>query len=230
MPIGGRVGPLRAAEGTPGGICGRLRRFPTPNVHERIHAAAAAVVLSSGYEQASVQQICAAANVTHATFHEHFPGKLEVVLSAVEAFFDHMMADCRAAAAACASWPESVWAVMATLTDWGASEPAFARLALIEMEKAGQPAQELMDSLLDAFCIFLVPGYRLAGAQGHPVGALDTDIGSEILAMLREHVTQRSAQTLPTILPELARSALAPFLGEAETERFVAAKAAGERG
>lgn len=227
MPTGGRVGPLRAAEGAPGGIRGRLRRFPTPNVHERIHAAAAAVTVSSGYEHASVEEICAAAEVTPAVFHEHFPGKLEAVLSAVEVFFDHVMGDCRAAAATCASWPESVWAVLATLTDWGASEPAFAWLALIEMDKAGQPAQDLMDSLLDAFCIFLVPGYRLVSA---PVGSLDADVGAEVLAMLRDHVTQRSAQTLPTILPELARSALAPFLGRQEAERFVAAKAAGERG
>lgn len=230
MPIGGRLGPLRAAEGAPGGIRGKLRRFPTPNVHERIHAATATVVSARGYEQAGVEEICAKAEVTPTIFHEHFRGKDEAVLSAVEAFFDHIMADCWAATTRCADWPESVWAVLATLTDWGASEPALARLALVEMFAAGRPAGDLMDSLMDAFCVFLAPGYEMVDASRHPPGSLDGVVGSEILAMLREHLAHSSARTLPAIVPELTRGALAPFLGSTEAELFVAAKVAGERG
>jgi AcrR family transcriptional regulator len=229
MPIGGRVGPLRAAEGAHGGVRGRLRRFPTPNVHERIHAATADVVSARGYARAGVEEICAKAEVTPATFHEHFRGKDEAALSAVEALFDHIMADCWAASARFVDWPESVWAVLATLTDWGASEPALARLALVEMFEAGRPARDLMDSLMDAFCVFLAPGYELVDASRHPAGSLDAAVGSEMLAMLRGHLAHSSARTLPAIVPELTRSALAPFLGAAEAERFVAAKVAGER-
>ncbi len=229
MPIGGRPGPLLAAEGAHGGIRGKPRCFPTPNVHERIHAATAAAVTASGYAQASVEEICAGAEVTPAIFHEHFRGKPEAALSAVEALFDHIMADCWAAAEARIDWPESVWAVLATLTDWCASEPSFARLALVEMFEAGQPARDLMDSLMDAFCVFLAPGYELVDVSRHPVGSLDAAVGSEIFAMLRERLVHSSARTLPAIVPELTRSALAPFLGSTEAELFVAAKVAGKR-
>jgi AcrR family transcriptional regulator len=230
MPIGGRVGPLRAAEGAHGGIRGRPRRFPTPNVHERIHAATAAAVSAGGYAQAGVEEICARAEVTPTIFHEHFRGKDEATLSAVEAVFDHIMADCWAAAAECSDWPECVWAVLSTLTDWGACEPSFARLAVVEMFETGQAANDLMDSLMDAFCVFLAPGYELVDASRHPAGSLDGQVGSEILALLRAHLAQHSARTLPAIVPELALSALTPFLGSAEAELFVAAKVAGERG
>jgi AcrR family transcriptional regulator len=222
MAMRGRAGPLlRAAEGTFGGAAGRARRFPTPNNHERIHAATAAEVAAVGYDQARVESICAIAEISVETFHEHFPGKLEAVLSAAEAIADHTMADCRAAFAAAQNWPEAVWATSGVFTEWGACEPAFARLAFVEMDKAGSQAEELMDSLIDAFALFLAPGYRVAGEREIPVGSLDAEVGHKLLALLREHVLRESPQTLAGIAPELTRVALTPFLGEATATRFV---------
>lgn len=229
MSIAGRGGPLRAAEGVPGGIRGRRRRFPTPNAHERIHAATAAVVAAEGYERATVEAICAAAEISTQSFAEHFRGKLEATLSAVESAADHVMADCRAAFASAPGWPEAVWAATGVFTDWAACEPAFARLALVEMPKAGRPAQELMRSLIDAFALFLAPGYRLAGGLAIPPGSLDAAIGEAELALLREHVLRESPETLPAIAPELASAALAPFLGARGAQRFVAERVAAEQ-
>ncbi len=222
MAMRDRAGPLlRAAEGALGGAAGRPRRFPTPNVHERIHAATAAEVAAVGYEQARVEAICAIAEVSVETFHEHFSGKLEAVLSAAETIADHTMADCRAAFAAAHSWPESVWAISAVFMEWAASEPAFARLVFVEMLQAGPQAIELMDSLIDAFALFLAPGYRVAGERAIPAGSLDAEIGNELLALLRDHVLRESPQTLPKIAPEATRVTLAPFLGEPAATRFV---------
>lgn len=222
MAMRDRAGPLlRAAEGTFGGGAGRARRFPTPNVHERIHAATAAEVAAVGYEHARVESICTIAEVSQETFHEHFPGKLEAVLSAAEAIADHTIADCRAAFAAAASWPEAVWSACAVFMEWGACEPEFSRLVFVEMEKAGPQAVELMDSLLDAFALFLAPGYRVAGKREIGAGSLDAEVGSQLLALLRDHVLRESPQTLPRIAPELTRVALAPFLGEAVANDFV---------
>jgi AcrR family transcriptional regulator len=222
MTMRGIPGPLlRAAEGTLSGAAGRPRRFATPNIHERIHAATAAEVAAVGYEQARVEAICAIAEISVEIFHEHFSGKLEAVLSAAESIADHVMADCHVTFAAAQSWPEGVWAAARVLTEWGASEPAFARLVFVELPKAGPQAAELMDSLIDAFALFLAPGYRVVGEREVPAGSLDTEIGDELLARLREHVLRESPRTLPTIAPELTRVALAPFLGEAAAERFV---------
>jgi AcrR family transcriptional regulator len=228
MAIRRSASPLRAAEGTPGGVRGRLRRFPTPNEHERIHAAAASVIVAKGYGEARIEEICVAAEVSAEAFHEHFPGKLEAVLSAVETAADCVMADCQAAVARASTWPEQVWAATVVFTDWAACEPAFAELALIEMMKAGPPAQELMDSLVDAFALFLAPGYSLAGERTLQPGSLDAAIGAALLALLRAHVLHESPRTMPAIAPELACAALAPFLGAAAAADFVAKQLAAE--
>jgi AcrR family transcriptional regulator len=199
----------------------RPRRFLTPNVHERIHAATAAVVARAGYEQASVKEICRLADVSPETFAEHFADKRQAVLSAVEAAADSVMGACHAAVAGARSWPEAVWLAALAFTDWGASEPDFCSLALIELVKAGPQADELLCSLVDAFCLFLAPGYELAGGS-LPAGSLDAAIGADLLALLRKHMRKDCAQTLPQLAPTLVRVALAPFLGAAEAQRFVA--------
>lgn len=209
---------------------GARRRFPTPNAHERIHAATAAAVLAAGdYRQTSIEAICAIAEVSAATFEEHFPDKLAAALSAVETFADHVMADCHAAYAAAEDWPEAIWAVMAVATDWGASEPAFARLALVEIATAGAPAQELTDSLLDAFCLFLAPGYELDPQHRLPAGSLDEEIGAQVLALLRGQAQRESPQSLPKIVSALTHVALDPFIGRGATERLVVRQLAAEQ-
>lgn len=204
----------------------RGRRFPTPNAHERIHAATAAVIVRSGYEQASVDEICRIAEVAPEAFSEHFESKQQAVLSAVEAAADWVMGDCRAAVAAAPTWPDGVWSAACVFADCGACEPDFALLALVEMPKAGPQAAELMRSLIDTFCLFLSPGYRLACERALPAGSLDAAIGAEMLALLREHVRSDSPQTLPAIVPALVRGALTPFLGAATAQQFVADRAA----
>lgn len=200
----------------------RPRRFLTPNVHERIHAATAVVVARSGYEQASVREICRVAEVAPQTFAKHFDDKRHAALSAVEAAADSVMGACHEAVVGAGSWPQAVWSAALAFTDWGACEPDFVSLALVELPKAGPQADELMDSLTDAFCLFLAPGYELATGRSLPAGSLDAEIGAQLLAVLREHVRQECAQTLPELAPKLVLTALTPFLGAVEAQRFVA--------
>jgi AcrR family transcriptional regulator len=235
-----RVGPPQA-EAASSGTCGVPRRFPTPNVHEQIHAATAKAVAESGCEAASVEAICALAEIPPSRFREHFAGKLEAVLSAVEAVADHVMADCQYAFVAAESaegawsWPEGVWAVVRTFTDWAACEPSFARLAIVELPNAGPQGEELMRELIDAFALFLAPGYSLLGERAAAIGedapaigSLDAEVGAKLLQRLQEHIERDSPQTLPSIVPDLVQIALAAFIGAAAAERFVAERLAAE--
>jgi AcrR family transcriptional regulator len=206
------------------------KRFRTPHLREHIHAATAVAVAAAGYEQTSVQAICAIAEISPETFAGQFTGgKPEAVVGAVEEAFEQAMTDCQAAFEAAASWPEGVWAVICVLTDWCASEPAFAKLGLFEIKKADLGATKLADSMMDTLCLFLEPGYDLAGERLVPMLSLDGSIQSlerkisaDICAIVQKHLLREPPQTLPAIVPELARTALAPFLGPEATERFVA--------
>jgi len=221
---GERAAPPRG--GTSANSCrpqGRPRRFPTPNVHERIHAATARAVAAEdgGLRAVSAEAICFEAEIPIETFHEHFADPRQAAFSAVESFADIAMADCRAALAAAPDWPQGIWDALAVYLDWGACEPDLARLATVEMLAAGAEGVELLRSLMDAFAIFLMRGYKLLDPRLQPPGSLDEPIAAEVLGVVHDRLERRRQLEPVTLLPDLARTVLAPFIGEAETERLV---------
>lgn len=211
------------------GIRGSRRHFRTPSSHEQILAATAKAVAIEGYEQASVESICALSGIPTELFRAHFKSKREAVLKAVDEFADRVIGDCKVAFEKANGWPEQVWAVSTVFTDWGACEPYFARLGIVEMEGAGKPAKKLKDELLDTFAMFLDPGYEQLADKGLKKGSLDKQIGAQLDALLSEHIQRHSATTLPSIAPDLTRVALAPFIGEQDAERFVEERLAEEQ-
>jgi AcrR family transcriptional regulator len=219
------------------GVRGPRRRFQAPSPYVQIYAAIATAIARRGYKKATVKWICSLAGIPIELFQAHFKSKQQAVLETVEEFADRVIGDCTVAfeKAADNNWPWQIWAVSTVLTDWGACEPYLAYLAIVGMRDAGKPAQELMDELLDTFARFLQPGYEQFASKGLKQGSLDKEIGGQLLALLREHLQRRPrhsrspARTLPSIAPDLARIALAPFIGEAEAERFVAERLAEEQ-
>lgn len=213
-------------DGTPLTPCRRVqqhpRRFPTPNVHERIHAATARAVAANdgGLRTVTAAAICFEAEIPLDIFREHFDDPIEAALSSVESFADAVIADCRAALAAAEDWPEGVWEALGVLLDWGACEPDLARLTTVEMLTLPQGI-ELLHSLMDAFAIFLGPGYRLLDSDVHPPGALDEAIGTDVLGVVHDHVTHLAERDLAALQSTLARTVLAPFLGDHDAGRLV---------
>lgn len=176
-----------------------------------------------------MESICTFLEILPEHFHAHFESKQAAVLCAVEEFADRVIGDCTRAAAAAESWPQEIWAASTVFTDWGACEPCFARLGIVEMAGAGRPAQVLMGELLETFAMFLRPGYEQSANEELKMGSLDKQIGERLNAMLSEHIRRHSAKTLPRIAPNLTRAALAPFIGSAKAERFVEDRLAEER-
>jgi AcrR family transcriptional regulator len=198
-------------------------RFVVHNTHEQIQASAVRVVAAKGYRATSVRDICAEANTSAKSFHMHFSSAEEVVLSAVEAGFDQAMGTCQESFHAAPSWPDAVWDGLHDFTDWIACEPAFARTMIVELLAVGPAATELLHSLMDSFAIFLAPGYTLIGSKDQ--GLLDEAITSRLFELLHAHITHESTDTVVTLLPELARTALTPFLGPEATEKLIARRA-----
>jgi len=205
------------------------RRFVTRNEHDQIQAAVARAIAGKGYEAATVEDICAEAHITPRVFHEHFPGKQEAAISALEAGADQRMANCQEAFQMVSTWPEAIWAACIAYTDWMANEPAFARLGLVEIQAVGAPGQELLHSLLDAFALFLEPGYRLAPRDTPAARTVDETVANTVFGLLHGHVVEHSPETLPTIVPEMVLAALTPFLGAERAEAFVAEQQAGPK-
>ncbi len=203
------------------------RAFATRNRHERIQAATARAIAAKGYEACTVEDICIEADIPVGTFHEHFKSKQEAALSALEAGVDQVMMDIREIFKSAPSWPEAVWEGFGFYLEWGAREPAFARLAFIEMMTAGEAALDLLQSLMDAFAMFLEPGYALAPAGGPSRRLVDEAVGNAVFGLVHEHILREGPETLPSIRPELVRAILVPFLGAEATSAFIAERSAG---
>jgi AcrR family transcriptional regulator len=197
------------------------RRFVTRNEHDQIQTAVARTIATKGYGAATVDDICAEAQISLEVFHDHFPGKQEAAISALEAGADQRMAHCKEAFQMVSTWPEAIWAVCLAYTEWMAGEPDFARLGLVEILAMGPPGHELLRSLLDAFALFLEPGHRFVPRDSPGVRSIDETVAAEVFGLLHRHVVEDSPETLPTLVPEMALTVLTPFLGEERARAFV---------
>jgi AcrR family transcriptional regulator len=202
------------------------RRFIVHNPYEQIQLAAVRAVAAKGYHETGVRDICAEANISARSFHEHFASKEEAVFSGVEAGVDRVMGFCQEVYKNSPSWPDAVWDGLHAYVEWTKNEPAFARTGIVELLSIGPPAQELVQSLMDAFSIFLQPGYDLLGPSA--AGSLDQPVTQRFFEQLYLHITQHSVDTVATIIPDLVRDILIPFMGPRATEEFIAKRQANQ--
>ncbi|HTB49958.1 MAG TPA: helix-turn-helix domain-containing protein [Solirubrobacteraceae bacterium] len=196
------------------------------NTHEQIQLAAVRVVAAKGYHETAIRDICAEANISARSFHEHFASKEEAVFSGVEAGVDRVMGFCQEVYRTSLSWPDAVWDGMHAYAEWTRNEPAFARTGIVELLSVGPSARELVKSLMEAFMIFLQPGYDLLDPSA--AGSLDQPVTQRFFEVLYLHVNEHPAESVASLIPELARTLLIPFIGTQATEEFIARRQAGE--
>lgn len=179
-----------------------------------------------GYGGARVSDICRAAGVTRPVFYEQFSGKEEAFLAAHRLGTAVVIRRMEEAFAAQADWCAGVQAALRALLDILAEVPAFATMAVVEVEALGAAGRLVRERLLSRF-------RRLfADCPAPPAGVstellTDTVVGGIHSTVYRCIAADRHAE-LPALLPTLALFALAPFLGPTEAVRRLAlADAAG---
>ncbi|HEV3072538.1 MAG TPA: TetR/AcrR family transcriptional regulator [Solirubrobacteraceae bacterium] len=204
----------------------RRRALVVRGPHQRIQAATARAIAAHGYEATTIQDICAEADISEATFYEHFKDKQEAAMFALEAGVDQVMTDLQETFAAASSWPDAIWITVDAVLEWMVNEPAFARLALVEMLAAGEAALELLQSLMDAFGLFLEPGYKLLPEKSPSKRLVDETVANAIFGLLHEHIVSKGTEGVPVLLPEMVRRILTPFLGAERAVAFVAQRSA----
>jgi AcrR family transcriptional regulator len=197
------------------------RVFVARTLHERIQVATAQVIAARGYQAAGVEEICAEVQISEKTFYEHFEDKQEAAISTLEGSVDQVMTDLRETFGRARSWPEAIWDTIDAVLEWMVHEPSFARLAIVEMLAAGEAALELLQSLMDAFAMFLEPGYKLIPEKASSKRLVDETVANAIFGLLHEHITREGTQTIRVLLPEMVQRILTPFLGATQAAAFV---------
>lgn len=195
------------------------------NQRDRLHDGLVQTVARKGYTDAKVSDICLAAGVTRPVFYALFAGKEDAFLSAYRYGTTTLLSIMDDAYAAAGDWQSGVRAALRVLLDVLASVPAFAMMAIVEIDAAGPAARAARDRTLADLGRFFAdaPAPADAAATGELVGAV---VGGAY-ATIRRHIVTGRAADLGELLPVLGYFVVAPFAGS-EAARAELRSPAGE--
>ena len=206
---GGRDGrdPERAIKRGPSRV---PREFVLATQRDRLYDGLVRTVAAHGYANATVTEICRAAGVTRPAFYEHFDGKEAAFLAAYTHGTDLLLEALEQAyLEGAAHWRDAAWRNLEILLDVLSGTPAFATMAIVEIEAAGPAARLKRVELLCRFRQFFAGAPELPG-QVDRTALIDTVIGG-VYASIYQTVALSGAARLPGLLPVLGYFVLAPF-------------------
>ena len=209
----------RAPQRLPRGRHGLPRRFIVHNQRERMLLAVAEAVAEQGYATTTVADIIARARLSRRTFYEHFSDKEECFLAAYDTVVEQLLSAVGHAYEQADGWAQKVHDGLETFLGYLASEPAFARMCIVEVVAAGPDARARRDAAMRVFVDFLEPG-RAEAPSGVTVPSLASDVVvGGIYEIIYNRLLRDAADELVEMLPELFYCALVPYIGHAKAEK-----------
>jgi AcrR family transcriptional regulator len=201
------------------------------NQHERILRGFARATAARGFSRVTIPQIAAEAEISNATFYQHFENKDDALLATLDLSGAQLIAATLPLARRVSDWPRAVHRAIESMCGFLVSEPEIAKLRAVEVYVAGPKALAHRDRAWETVIEELVPAEVREGPEPGKL-ALDASTGA-IYALLYEKVRRNQLEKLTELPPLLSYIVLAPFLGTEEATRVAsgeprkAAEAAG---
>ncbi|BCJ41003.1 hypothetical protein GCM10010168_46980 [Actinoplanes ianthinogenes] len=189
---------------------------------ERLFDALVHTVAEKGYVNARVSDICTAAGVTRPAFYALFAGKEDAFLDTYRHGTGVVLRMMDEAYADAADWRAGARAALKVLLDVLASVPAFAAMAIVEIDAAGPLARRDRTELLGRFSRFFKEAPEV------PEGLVDTVVGG-VYSTIYGYVSAGRATALPELLPMLSYFMMAPFVGRDAAATELTVQAGGDR-
>lgn len=209
----------RVPQRLPRGRHGLPRRFVVHNQRERMLLAVAEAVAEQGYATTTVADIIARARLSRRTFYEHFSDKEECFLAAYDTVVEQLLGAVGHAYESADDWAQKVHDGLETFLTYLASEPAFARMCIVEVVAAGADARGRRDAAIRVFVDFLEPGRAEAPSDVIvPALAGDVVVGG-IYEIIYTRLLRDAADELIEMLPELFYCSLVPYIGHKAAEK-----------
>jgi AcrR family transcriptional regulator len=183
---------------------------------KRILDATVRLTAANGYQSLTVALIAAAARVPRNAFYSHFDGKEEALLAAQTEGMQGGMAVAAAEYSLSGPWPQRVWRSLSVFLTYVAENPDSARLAFVESYSAGRTVTLHRQRNRMAFGLFLEEGYRQSTRANRLSRFCSEAIGAAIFALMRKLVIEGRTEQMLSLLPPIAYTVLAPFLGPEE--------------
>jgi AcrR family transcriptional regulator len=206
----------------PSGRHGLPRAFVVENQRQRILDALAEAVAERGYAQTTVADVISRAGVSRKTFYEQFKDKNECFLAAYDEAVKQLFEGVGAAYRAESHWPTAVVAAIDAFLIGLSFEPAFARMAMVEVIRAGEEALDRYYAATHGFAALLDEGR----SDSQFVDTLPEQTAQAIIGGIAGVVVERlrAGETdIRGLLPDMATFALIPYIGHEAAAREVAA-------
>lgn len=208
------LGPL------PPGRHGFSREQVAAHQRERLIAGLAEAVAEHGYNAVTIGHITKAAKVSRRAFYQQFESKEECFLAAFEIVIAHMRELIAAAVEPVPDWPHRVVAGLRALLAFLASDPALARLCLVDSLSAGPTIAARFGEAIAGFRPLLEPG-RAERRNPRPLPASTEDslIGA-LATLISRSIASGDTARLPELLPDFVEFVLMPYLGPDEAHQL----------
>jgi AcrR family transcriptional regulator len=189
------------------------------NQRDRILYATSQVAAVKGYNGTTIADITAAAGVDRRVFYKHFRDKQQAFLAVHELCIQQLMALTASAFFSAASWPERAWEAMRAATQFQATHPIVAHIALVESHAVGIPAIQRIDDSRAAFTIFLQEGNQ---HTSKPVSQTIMEaIGGAVFEICYYQARSGQSDQMSRLTCNVAYIVLAPFIGPAAANAFI---------
>jgi AcrR family transcriptional regulator len=203
------------------------RDFVSQNQRERMLLATAELVAERGYQKTTIELIAKTARVALVTFYEHFANKEECFLAA----FDENVAAAGEVFAELLDpeqpWVEQISTGLEVLLEMVVSEPARAKLCIVEAQAAGSESLARYQSMLERVAPKLREGRELNPRASRLPDGLEVAIAGGLMWLVHQRLVSDRVDDLKGLLPEMLQVTLTPYVGEVEAAR--AAEAAEAR-
>lgn len=220
VPVGGRApGTLSldsrasARRGLPRGESTVSHSFVVHNQRERLLDALANLSAAKGYDGVTIPEVVHEAAVSVQAFYEHFSGKDDAFCVAYELGQRKLLAIAERAYESHADWPAAIRSGLGALLDFFASEPSFARIALVDALTGGAKVNQLMRAGEERLAEMFRPGvdYSQNGEQ-HPEVVVEGTVMA-VQELCYVYAANERTREMSALLDLATHVALAPFLG-----------------
>jgi len=166
---------------------------------------------TEGYERTSVQDAITQAGVYRQAFYDHFEGKEDCYLQALDAGSAWVELKMREAAAGAETWREQLRGALTGLLAFLEQQPDIGRALVVEVHAAGPRAVGKRTEAMERAAMMMDLAREDSATLAPAISAEAVVAG--ILAVLHGRLAARQTSGYMRLLPELMYLAVLPFFG-----------------
>jgi len=193
--------------------------FVAQNQRERMLLATAELVAERGYQKTTIELIAKTARVALSTFYEQFSSKEECFLAAFDEtmeaaaeVFDELLDPEQA-------WADQIAAGLEIALEMIVSEPARAKLCIVEAQAAGGESLGRYQGMLERLAPKLREGRIHNPRASRLPDGLEVAIVGGLAWLVHQRLLADRVEEIKGLLPEMLQVTLTPYIGEVEAGR-----------